>query len=71
MRGSFALLCAKKQPESPDSMDNTEVAMAWWGWVILALVIVVVLMTLVAVLQRRRRRGGVIGLSDPGRSNSQ
>ncbi|HEY3894408.1 MAG TPA: hypothetical protein VGL88_03465 [Pseudonocardiaceae bacterium] len=46
--------------------NSAEVAMDWWGWVILALVIAVVLITIVIVVQRKRRRGGVIGLGNSG-----
>lgn len=53
------------------AQHSTEVAMDWWGWVILALVMIAVLAVLAVVIQRKRRRGGVIGLSDPDRGDSR
>lgn len=49
--------------------SGMEVAMDWWGWVILAVVVLVILITLAVLVQRRRRRGGVIGLGNSGRSD--
>jgi hypothetical protein len=46
-----------------------EVGMDWWGWLILSLIVIATLVALAIVIQRKRRRGGVIGLSDPGRSD--
>jgi anti-sigma-K factor RskA len=61
----------KASADLGSAQNSTEVAMNWWGWVILALVIAVVLAAVAAVVQRKRRRGGVIGLNDPGRSDSR
>ncbi|MGB6162963.1 MAG: hypothetical protein WBF75_10395 [Pseudonocardiaceae bacterium] len=61
----------KASADPGSAQNNTEVAMNWWGWVILALVIVVALAAFAVVVQRKRRRGGVIGLNDPGRSDSR
>jgi hypothetical protein len=61
-----ALLCAK---EGTRTQIECEVAMDWWGWVILAVVAALILITLAVLVQRRRRRGGVIGLGDSGRSD--
>lgn len=56
--------------DSTWAWSGKEVAMYWWGWVILAAVVVVLLITFAIVVQRKRRRGGVIGLSDQGRSGT-
>ncbi|MGH3782919.1 MAG: hypothetical protein ACRDRO_20430 [Pseudonocardiaceae bacterium] len=64
----FALLCAQAGAWAWNGM---EVGMDWWGWVILALVIIAALVMLAVIVQRKRRRGGVIGLSDPGGSDSR
>ena len=61
-----ALMCAR---DSTRTRASAEVAMNWWGWVILALVVLLILLTLAVLVQRRRRRGGVIGLGDSGRSD--
>ncbi|MDQ3904251.1 MAG: hypothetical protein M3300_02085, partial [Actinomycetota bacterium] len=61
-----ALLCWEK---APGLTSGAEVAMDWWGWVILALVVLLVLIVLAVVVQRRRRRGGVIGLGGSGRGD--
>ncbi len=63
----FALLCGQAGARAWNGM---EVGMDWWGWVILALVIIAALVVLAVVIQRKRRRGGVIGLSEPGRSDA-
>src|SRR5436305_3550503 len=46
-----ALMCARESTRT----QRAEVAMDWWGWVILALVVLLILITFAVLVQRRRR----------------
>src|SRR6185437_23671 len=56
---TVARYCAREKAPGPRS--SAEVAMDWWGWVILAVVVLLILITLAVLVQARAAQAAVIG----------